>query len=184
MGPPPFGSGNHHHRIPRHRHPVCFNGATAFRQWKLEDLLSLWGEGMTLQWGHRLSAVETRPAPPAIFGLLDQLQWGHRLSAVETLREGNLMPDIFGASMGPPPFGSGNGHRAVLHDRRDQASMGPPPFGSGNCAARRTMNPSRTRLQWGHRLSAVETSGTAARRMIWPRFNGATAFRQWKLDAR
>ena len=36
-------------------------------------------------------------------------------------------------------------------------------------------------LQWGHRLSAVETG--SARRPPWypsQRFNGATAFRQWK----
>ena len=39
---------------------------------------------VALQWGHRLSAVETgeviADAPP----LDPELQWGHRLSAVET----------------------------------------------------------------------------------------------------
>ena len=36
------------------------------------------------------------------------LQWGHRLSAVETRDQegGQLRRDL--ASMGPPPFGSGN----------------------------------------------------------------------------
>ncbi len=60
--------------------------------------------------------------------------------------------------------------------------MGPPPFGSGNlpcrfqCVARWT-------LQWGHRLSAVETSASAFAPSWSSRcFNGATAFRQWKPD--
>ena len=66
-----------------------------------------WGHRLsameTSVWGHRLSAMETGVGPIAIV-----LQWGHRLSAMETHTRR--------ASMGPPPF----------------ASMGPPPFGDGN----------------------------------------------------
>ena len=36
-----------------------------------------------LQWGHRLSAMETRPWRKTCGGL-EKLQWGHRLSAMET----------------------------------------------------------------------------------------------------
>ena len=151
------------------------------------------GSGKTrmsaLQWSHRLSAVETTVgtalryrAPsmePPPFGsgnwirsfngatafrqwrALHQssiLQWSHRLSAVET------------------PTGCAF----------------PPPFG---CQRRRFF--SRSGLQWSHRLSAVETvvrtvgrqgneppsavyGGGGRTRRSRP-FNGATAFRQWKL---
>ena len=66
------------------------------------------------------------------------------------------------ASMGPPPFG-----RWKQLDRADPlrpcmdrlASMGPPPFGSGNSARYGGVNLAQWPvLQWGHRLSAVETS--------------------------
>ena len=83
MGPPPFGGGN----IPSPC-AVCddvlgFNGATAFRRWK-----------------------QSLASSPTIGGF--QLQWGHRLSAVETLS--SKLPPVHhqGASMGPPPFGGGN----------------------------------------------------------------------------
>ena len=134
MGPPPFGSGN---------------GLTA---------IHVAGAQIFLQWGHRLSAVETSRKGRVSFFLM-YLQWGHRLSAVETQLPGVQYPAPVPPSMGPPPFGSGN----TLHQ---------PP---------RTDSPS-IHLQWGHRLSAVETM---VRLRKWggstPTFNGATAFRQWKL---
>ena len=59
MGPPPFGSGN----------PNVYD-------------CHVYGYD-TLQWGHRLSAVETtRESEYDEETIL--LQWGHRLSAVET----------------------------------------------------------------------------------------------------
>ena len=107
--------------------------------------------------------------------------------------------------MGPPPFGDGNlagidsGWQVVV------PSMGPPPFGDGNS---RLMEQTPARypcLQWGHRLSAMETrqvvgghhlfaapsmgpppfgDGNAGLHSCQVRctlaFNGATAFRRWK----
>ena len=64
------------------------------------------------------------------------------------------------ASMGPPPFDGGNLRAVVLHATAGtHASMGPPPFDGGNTG--RGLRGRRTRL----------------------RFNGATAFRRWKLGA-
>ena len=57
---------------------------------------------------------------------------GHRLSAMET------SPDI------------------TLSDGTIFASMGPPPFGDGNRSGILTIW-CGTKLQWGHRLSAMET---------------------------
>ena len=82
-------------------------------------------------------------------------QWGHRLSAVETNAIGALVSGSL-ASMGPPPFGSGNRVESVIPLR---------PM----------------KLQWGHRLSAVETKQPSTAHDPVTGFNGATAFRQWKL---
>ncbi len=61
-----------------------------------------------LQWGHRLSAVETRRMAAIIAHIMPELQWGHRLSAVETC--GPIYDHFIAlpASMGPPSFGGGN----------------------------------------------------------------------------
>ena len=60
-----------------------------------------------LQWGHRLSAMETWQ-PRAGMEPDYVLQWGHRLSAMEThlllVEKGELILP----SMGPPPFSDGN----------------------------------------------------------------------------
>ena len=62
------------------------------------------------------------------------------------------------------------------------ASMGPPPFGDGNPSLLRFGIPLVFRLQWGHRLSAMETRPCCASASLWSSgFNGATAFRRWKL---
>ena len=108
MEPPPFGDGN----------PSA--GAT---------LVSI---SYSLQWSHRLSAMETRDwragnpggtqasmepppfgdgnmwktAPVAVLRWV--LQWSHRLSAMETCRAGGVGSDGPVASMEPPPFGDGN----------------------------------------------------------------------------
>ena len=61
------------------------------------------------------------------------LQWGHRLSAMETCRSRRVTSGYQLPSMGPPPFGDGNvlspslGVASIV-----SASMGPPPFGDGN----------------------------------------------------
>ena len=100
---------------------ICcpFNGATAFRRWKRPVAVRLpvccpfvvWMP--SLQWGHRLSAMETSsPALPvccpfAVYLL--PLQWGHRLSAMETSSPALPVCCLVAApSMGSPPFGDGN----------------------------------------------------------------------------
>ena len=133
-----------------------FNGATAFRQWKLT-------------W--RVSACS--------FGV-SSLQWGHRLSAVETKPQRLVGSGILAASMGPPPFGSGNVKSYPFRNVCSTASMGPPPFGSGNVVIERNAGGRALLLQWGHRLSAVETINAEAGTNFRGGFNGATAFQQWK----
>ena len=102
--------------------PVRFNGATAFRQWKPHHQEICQAEASRFNWGHRLGS-----------GI-----------------DGRRVRHVGNASMGPPPFGSGNkAHQAVawtaangatafrqhhysVGQRERSASMGPPPFGSGN----------------------------------------------------
>ena len=135
MGPPPFGDGNNAEPVRRT------------------------GEPHGLQWGHRLSAMET-----------DGMDGGGVV-------QGN-------ASMGPPPFGDGNHHWGRDNDYGSHASMGPPPFGDGNHMSSQRSSHLGMSLQWGHRLSAMETPAngpTAASAAA--RFNGATAFRRWKPHA-
>ena len=92
---------------------TSFNGATAFRRWKVVIPTPGLGRRVprsTLQWGHRLSAMERD-----LFAHLVRLQ-----------------SDV--ASMGPPPFGDGKRvpASADLHSFAFHASMGPPPFGDGD----------------------------------------------------
>ncbi len=136
---------------------LSFNGATAFRQWK------------------RVCTAATAIAATT-------------------------------ASMGPPPSGSGNfsvspcrkinsasfnGATAfrqwklrgslLRSSPARTASMGPPPFGSGNHTTSAGLSCDTQTLQWGHRLSAVETTFFPSIPVIASSsFNGATAFRQWK----
>ncbi len=132
MEPPPFGSGNPRTSPGTKSSSTPFNGATAFRQWKL---------------GYA-----------ADFPLYTVLQWSHRLSAVETGQDHVGALPIPVPSMDPPPFGSGNVDYLSHHPHRNyRPSMEPPPFGSGNWATRPTSRSTRS-------------------------FNGAAAFRQWKLS--
>ena len=120
-----------------------------------------------LQWGHRLSAMETLGKGDIASLSERHLQWGHRLSAMETGRpeEAHHLPGD--PSMGPPPFGDGNPAAGYRARGVGVPSMGPPPFGDGNPVAngatafRRRMGPPSDTLthtlQWGHRLSAMET---------------------------
>ena len=69
-------------------------------------------------------------------------------------RDGIRLP-----SMGPPPFGDGNLDRLTVADGAELAPlMGPPPFGDGNNANVDQAFKKAYELQWGHRLSAMETS--------------------------
>ena len=170
MEPPPFGSGNSH---------IPGAGGVAARY------------VAALQWSHRLSAVETRhdaltptPArgPDTFNGATAFRQWKPRQTRTADMAGSGTV-----ASMEPPPFGSGNmtdSMTAIPKDLARDASMEPPPFGSGNHAYSVVTHgtPTRTSLQWSHRLSAVETSisSTYVPPCGLPPFNGATAFRQWK----
>ena len=162
MGPPPFGSGNYPHRPDPRGHSSASMGPPPFgsgNEPKMgERLVSL----AKLQWGHRLSAVETLVIATASDDLLSRLQWGHRLSAVET-------PSRPTSKMtGRNPLQWGHRLSAV-----ETSSILAP------CSS------SLVLLQWGHRLSAVETSLAQGAVLPWQsRFNGATAFRQWKRGQR
>ena len=177
--------------------PRGFNGATAFRRWKPAGPATSGLTADTLQWGHRLSAMETwvghgprvprhRGASmgPPPFGdgnswrarrtsTRTTLQWGHRLSAMETCPSTWRPPCGACASMGPPPFGDGNQATDKGNKKENVASMGPPPFGDGNVKPGKRPSALEGRLQWGHRLSAMETltSHTAlplrVRRLQW-----------------
>ena len=85
------------------------------------------------------------------------LQWSHRFSAVETGWKDGPSEDQVNPSMEPPLFGSGNWQYTLYVPLVTVPSMEPPLFGSGNMASAR------------------------ASMLAWLSFNGATAFRQWKL---
>ena len=195
---------------------ACFNGATAFRRWKSGGTMRLWGTMYAIQWGHRLSAMEIRIGLSA--GVRDQIstcfngatafrRWrsggpvaGRDLSWVfngATAFDNGDPPSTAwswsstAASMGPPPFGDGDGSASLSdpsrRQRRREASMGPPPFGDGDSSWAGSIlgdaSP-EVLLQWGHRLSAMEIGTWKARAILPPPdrccFNGATAFRRWR----
>ena len=138
LGPPPFGDGNR-----------------ASLAWLT-----------SLQWGHRLSAMETSVLHTP-FSRRPSL--GYCFNGATAFRRWKPA-QVRLASMGPPPFGDGNAPLNMIRRfngatafRRwkplsfwpfTSASMGPPPFGDGN-------------------------RGASARGMCGS-FNGATAFRRWK----
>ena len=163
MGPPPFGDGNSSLATTawtRRQATKSFNGATAFRRWKLSFTLQTPDgtcrfNGATafrrwtrlgfmeknayrtgLQWGHRLSAMETRKRQHQIRSVVE-LQWCHRLSAMETRRSTRWR------TSGATSF---NGATAF---RRWKLS-----FTRCKTPASSVDLP----LQWGHRLSAMETA--------------------------
>ena len=204
MGPPAFAGGNHTGMVLVRSASPSFNGATGFRRWKRPISKLPTVKADTLQWGHRLSPVETgygfiglqtkalaSMGPPAFAGgnrvvkftrtmTRTVLQWGHRLSPVETI------------------------HRVLAKSRIEGASMGPPAFAGGNNFGT-VDTPAPLWLQWGHRLSPVETfrrqiqqshclnasmgppafaggnkSAGLADGKDAVSFNGATGFRRWK----
>ena len=178
MGPPPFGSGNLELAGLKPLSGRGFNGATAFRQWK-----------------HRRYGV--RPAGPGrasmgpppfgsgntggtVFDRLDrgELQWGHRLSAVETPAV-RCSTGWTGAS-----FNGATAFRQWKPQRLKGTHKSSLCF-NGATAFRhvyRGNRPDGLGLQWGHRLSAVETPAVrCSTGWTGASFNGATAFRQWKL---
>ena len=111
MEPPPFGDGNQHITLVADGAACSFNGATAFRRWKLYQPLQTFAgyrrfNGATAfrRWKRHIDA----PWPLVAI----KLQWSHRLSAMETAHcRGDEAGDVL-ASMEPPPFGDGNSRLA------------------------------------------------------------------------
>ena len=83
MGPPPFGSGNDVSGGPWSGQYRPSMGPPPFGSGNGPDQPQNGAESGYLQWGHHLSAVETR-WPTLPHGFMNRLQWGHHLSAVET----------------------------------------------------------------------------------------------------
>ena len=179
MGPPPFGDGNGQYR----RGVSClssrFNGATAFRRWKLDESVVRFAALYKLQWGHRLSAMETSYSTmspgvsPCFNGATAFRRWKH---IGRTLCGGSC-----GCFNGATAF-----RRWKLCElcRPDEEPLG---FNGATAFRRWKLTPEQTdivefvQLQWGHRLSAMETPPSEPPYLAaLSRFNGATAFRRWK----
>ena len=207
MGPPPFGDGNSGNVPGNWRATPCFNGATAFRRWKLElSALRRAKNGRASMGPPPFGDGNFRPKPgflrrqvaasmgPPPFGdgnrLLRPRNRGGstRFNGATAFRRWKLFPNLQQlipenhASMGPPPFGDGNPLREIRCRRNLRASMGPPPFGDGNrrhnsqrfLLCRASMGPPP--FGDGNRYN-----GNLGQR-VFERFNGATAFRRWKLE--
>ena len=180
MGPPPFGDGNRPGPLRSSSPPRSFNGATAFRRWKrlvgyLYEVDGVTFNGATAfrRWkpqNRGTTKLYCKPfngatafrrwkliySCPSCAGLCS-LQWGHRLSAMETSIFKLRCCQHNHPSMGPPPFGDGN---LSTHVR---VALAYAPF-NGATAFRRWKRAylssgvvNTTILQWGHRLSAMET---------------------------
>ncbi len=138
--------------------------------------------GYLLQWGHRLTSVETALRSSGVKPCLWMLQWGHRLTSVETgqskhqhrpqkqLQWGHRL-----TSVETSPSSIANCHflrrfngATDLHRWKHDAgiklywdtgaSMGPPTYIGGNCVCQNAQqNHYIKALQWGHRLTSVET---------------------------
>ncbi len=142
MGPPPFGDGDSQSTTRGASRSPSFNGATAFRRWRSGAYTLVGSTGTSLQWGHRLSAMEIGRHP-------ERCWRGPR------------------ASMGPPPFGDGDHPDRVRIDSDSHASMGPPPFGDGDRGGLCCSGVVSDALQWGHRLSAMEMLPPLCNGCLW-----------------
>ena len=74
-----------------------------------------------LQWGHRLSAMETPQSKTGSYAGA-WLQWGHRLSAMETALCGSSAPWIHAKAL----FSRRIGYRINGHSVRDQLGFAAP----------------------------------------------------------
>ena len=180
MEPPPFGDGNSPTPPESERRERRFNGATAFRRWKLE------------QGGPAGELVDLASMEPPPFGDGNP---GLRLHQQHE-------PD---ASMEPPPFGDGNHHCRQAQRSSPNCFNGATAFRRWKPPEGRASPAPCSWLQWSHRLSAMETprgegkpgplqlasmepppfgDGNPQRggqaRPPAAGFNGATAFRRWK----
>ena len=85
------------------------------------------------------------------------LQWGHRLSAMETSMPDPQPVSPRRPSMGPPPFGDGNAVLAGPPPLRRPAFNGATAFRRWKRNHQELSARDRLYLQWGHHLSAMET---------------------------
>ena len=121
----------------RSRGPETFNGAIAFQRWKQPALPPQLAIPEPLQWGHRLSAMETPDQQPWRLGQHRSFNGATAFQRWKLGMDFRTFP-VQLPSMGPLP-------------------MGPLPFSDGNLAW--TSGPFQSSfLQWGHCLSAMETA--------------------------
>ena len=157
---------------------VGFNGANAFQRWIRRVPLLQVAAAQGLQWGQRLSALDTSP-PSAWRSPPSPLQWGQRLSALDTrTRSRNLWATV--------RFNGANAFQAEKEKERAEkekgrrfASMGPTPFSVGypgttaNCSRRSSsFNGANAFQRW---IPSHPATPAPCRR----RFNGANAFQRW-----
>ena len=163
-----------------------------------------------LQWGHDLSAVETRstsgigPKPSTGFNGATTFQpW--KPTELGDCRAAFEFSTGFNGATTFQPWKPGVGKTSLAltaelqwgHDLSAvetaltafldygglDASMGPRPFSRGNPGLNKAGKPI-AKLQWGHDLSAVETREPARRTDCHShRFNGATTFQPWKRES-
>ena len=95
-----------------------------------------------------------RPRPPTGW---TSLQWGHRLSAMETGLCQLFRGVAVRPSMGPPPFSDGNRAMPAFQGSCSTTFNGATAFQRWKHAESPWELVALTRLQWGHRLSAMET---------------------------
>ena len=137
MEPQPFGHGNVRQWLPRPNLLPAFNGATAFRPWKLVANKHRGLSSAILQWSHSLSAMETAQVESE-YSELWVLQWSHSLSAMET-----------------GPMG-----RVGQHGLR--AFNGATASRPWKLALPHPTDDWHLRLQWSHSLSAMETLASSS----------------------
>ncbi len=112
-----------------------------------------------------------------------ELQWGHRLSAMESAQPHTGGPLPVDASMGPPPFGDGKHRRGRLPPRQKcRASMGPPPFGDGKASGCRSGCPRSGSFNGATAFRRWKGLPGPPAPHREEGFNGATAFRRWKAS--
>ena len=185
-----------------------FNGATTFQPWKLSGLASVEEQTLPLQWGHDLSAVETRGTGrghgrgdqasmgPRPFSrgndpfALDDYTLVERFNGATTFQPWKLGVDqeISGgvwvwssASMGPRPFSRGNVSVPILGDLEPGASMGPRPFSRGNYVTPYPCPKCGDGFNGATTFQPWKPKVWVSVVWTWTCFNGATTFQPWKL---
>ena len=136
MEPPPFGDGNKIVSTDGDEAHVTLQWSHRLSAMETRLLGELRALNPALQWSHRLSAMETLTAISPAASMNASLQWSHRLSAMET--SSAAAP----TSTATTCFNGATAFRRWKH---------------GECHA---VSALQKRLQWSHRLSAMETCPT------------------------